>query len=63
MSATVSRRLGVSPSAALDTEHPGAAIVYSDDEYDALSERLDADPAPSETLRRTLRGDQPATGR
>lgn len=54
LSATVARREGLSPSVPLDGEHPSASIVYSDDAYDALVERLDSEPAPNERLRRTM---------
>jgi hypothetical protein len=54
LSATLAGRLSDSPSAPLDAPHPGAAIVYSDQEYDALAARLEAPPAPNERLRRTL---------
>lgn len=54
LSATVERRLSGSPSVPLDAEHPSASIVYSDAEYDALAERLESEPAPSDELRRTM---------
>lgn len=44
----------VSPSVPLDAPHPSAAITYSNEEYDALMERLDAPSAPSAVLRRTM---------
>jgi hypothetical protein len=44
----------VSPSVPIDAVHPSASIVYSDAEYDALVDRLEAAPAPNERLRRTL---------
>ncbi|MCA1681116.1 MAG: DUF1778 domain-containing protein [Actinobacteria bacterium] len=61
LSRTLAGRLAISPSAPLDAPHPSASIVYSDDEYDALTERLEAPPAPSERLRRTMSG--PTSGR
>lgn len=56
LSATLAERLAVSPSRPLDAPHPSASIVYSDEEYDALTKRLDAPPAPTERLRRTMSG-------
>lgn len=44
----------VTPSQPLDAPHPSAAIVYSDAEYDAFDERLDAGSEPNEQLRRTM---------
>ena len=44
----------LSPSVPLDAPHPSAALVISDEAYDALTERLDAPPAPNERLRRTI---------
>ena len=44
----------VSPSVPLDAPDPSASIVYTDEEYDALAERLDAPAAPNERLRQTL---------
>jgi hypothetical protein len=60
LSATLAGRLAVSPSDPLDGEHPSASIVYSDEEYDALAERLEAPPAPNDRLRRTMAGRPPA---
>lgn len=59
LSATLADRLGVSPSVPLDAPHPSASIVYSDDEYDALTERLEAAPAANDRLRRTMSGRAP----
>ena len=58
----VAERSRVSPSTPLDEPHPSASIVYSDQEYDALAERLEAPPAPNERLRRTVSG-RPTAGR
>jgi len=57
--AEVAEKSSISPSNPLDEPHPSASIVYSDEEYDALSERLEAPPAPNDRLRRTMSG--PAT--
>ncbi len=62
LSTTLARRLALSPSDPLDAPNPSASIVYSDEEYDALAERLEAAPAANERLRRTLSG-RPAPGR
>ena len=56
LSDAVGNRLAVSPSVPLDAPHPSASIVYSDDEYDALAARLEAEPAPGEQLRATMAG-------
>lgn len=56
LSAAVADRLAVSPSRPLDAVHPSASIVYSDEEYDALTARLEAPPAPNEQLKRTMSG-------
>jgi hypothetical protein len=56
LSATLAGRLAVSPSDPLSAGHPSASIVYSDEEYDAFSERLDGPPAPNDRLRRTMSG-------
>jgi Protein of unknown function (DUF1778) len=47
-------RDGLSPSRPVDAPHPSAALVISDEAYDALIERLDAPPKPYERLRRTM---------
>jgi hypothetical protein len=52
--AKLGERERVSPSAPLDGPDPTASIVYTDEEYDALAERLDAPAAPNERLRQTL---------
>jgi uncharacterized protein (DUF1778 family) len=46
----------VSPSDVLTAPNPSASIVYSDEEYDAFTERLEAPPAPNQRLRRTMSG-------
>lgn len=56
LSASLAGRLALSPSDPLGAEHPSASIVYSDEEYDALTERLEAPPAPNDRLRRTMLG-------
>ncbi len=56
LSETLASRLAISPSAPLDAPHPSASIVYTDDEYDALVDRLEAEAAPGEQLRRTMAG-------
>ena len=52
--AKLDQRERVSPSVPLDAPDPSASIVYTDEEYDALSERLEAAAAPNERLRQTL---------
>jgi hypothetical protein len=52
--AKLGERERVSPSVPLDAPDPSASIVYTDEEYDALAERLEAPAAPNERLRRTL---------
>jgi hypothetical protein len=52
--AKIDQRERVSPSVPLDAPHPSASIVYTDEEYDALSERLEAPAAPNERLRQTM---------
>lgn len=49
-------RLRLSPSRPLDAPHPSATLVYTDEEYDAMVERLEQPPSPSEELRRTMAG-------
>jgi hypothetical protein len=56
LSATLAGRMAMSPSDPLTATHPSASIVYSDEEYDALAERLEAPPAPNDRLRRTMSG-------
>lgn len=56
LSDALANRLAVTPSDPLDAPHPSASIVYDDDEYDALSARLEAESAPDERLRRTMAG-------
>lgn len=63
LSEVAADRLRLSPSVPLDARHPSATLVYTDEEYDALAARLEADPAPNERLRRTMAGaDDPITG-
>jgi hypothetical protein len=52
--AKLDQRERVSPSVPLDAPDPTASIVYTDDEYDAIAERLDAPAAANERLRQTL---------
>jgi hypothetical protein len=52
--ATLRERERVSPSVPLDAPDPRASIVYTDQEYDALAERLEAPAATDEQLTRTL---------
>jgi hypothetical protein len=52
--AKLGEREWVSPSVPLDAPDPSASIVYTDQEYDALAERLEAPAAPNERLRKTL---------
>jgi hypothetical protein len=52
--AKLDHRERVSPSVPVGAPHPSASIMYGDEEYDALSERLEAPAAPSERLRQTL---------
>ena len=52
--AKLGQRERVSPSAPLDAPDPSASIVYTDEEYDALSDRLEAPAAPNERLRQTM---------
>ena len=54
LSVTLAQRLAVSPSNPLSGAHPSASVVYSDDEYDALADRLEAPPAPNDRLRHTM---------
>lgn len=61
LSAALGERLAASPSVPLDEPHPSASIVYSDEEYDTLAERLAAPHAPNQRLRRTML-DQPPRG-
>ena len=42
--AKLGERERLSPSVPLDAPDPSASIVYTDQEYDALSERLEAPP-------------------
>jgi hypothetical protein len=56
LSASLAGRLSRSPSDPLGAEHPSASIVYRDEEYDALTERLESPPAPNDRLRRTMFG-------
>ena len=52
--AKLGERERVSPSVPLDAPDPSASIVYTDEEYDALAERLEGPAAASERLRQTL---------
>jgi hypothetical protein len=52
--AKLGERERVSPSVPLDAPEPSASIVYADEEYDALAERLEVPAAPNERLRQTL---------
>lgn len=52
--AKLGERERVSPSVPLDAPDLSASIVYTDEEYDALAERLEAPAARSERLRQTL---------
>jgi len=51
--AKLDQRERVSPSVPLDAPDPSASIVYTDEEYDALAERLEAPDAPNGRLRQT----------
>jgi hypothetical protein len=52
--AKLDQRERVSPSDPLDAPDPSASIVYTEEEYDALADRLEARAAPNERLRQTL---------
>ena len=52
--AKLGERERLSPSVPLDAPDPSASIVYTDQEYDALSERLEAPAASNERVRQTL---------
>lgn len=56
LTGVISARQELSPSRPLDAPHPSATLVYTDEEYDAFVERLEAPPAPSDELRRTMAG-------
>jgi hypothetical protein len=52
--AKLGEREWVSPSVPLDAPDPSASIVYTDAEYDALADRLEAPAATNERLTQTL---------
>lgn len=52
--AKLEQRERVSPSVPLDAPDPSASAVYTDEEYDAVAERLEVPAALSERLRQTL---------